>query len=117
MVAEVDLNVILGNLLDNAAEAIERADEKYLELQMRYDRNVLYISIYNSYDGKVELDKKGKLLTRKARKEEHGIGLESVELVLGKYGGKMRLSRENCIFKVDLMLFGKAAAGEEKELI
>ena len=45
IMAEVDLNVILGNLLDNAAEAVEMADEKYLELQMRYDRNVLYISI------------------------------------------------------------------------
>lgn len=117
VVAEVDLNVILGNLLDNAAEAIERADEKYLELQMRYDRNVLYISIYNSYDGKLELDKKGRFLTRKARKEEHGIGLESVKLVLGKYGGKMRLSHENCIFKADLVLFGKAAVGEEKGLL
>lgn len=72
---------------------------------------------YNSYDGKVEADRKGRLLTRKARKEGHGIGLESVKLVLGKYGGKMKLSHENCIFKVDLMLFGKAAAGEEKELI
>ena len=104
MVAEVDLNVILGNLLDNAAEAIERADEKYLELQMRYDRNVLYISIYNSYDGKVELDKKGKLLTRKARKEEHGIGLESVEFVLGKYGGNLKITHKKRIFKVDFML-------------
>ncbi len=83
IMAEVDLNVILGNLLDNAAEA----------------------------------DRKGRLLTRKARKEGHGIGLESVKLVLGKYGGKMKLSHENCIFKVDLMLFGKAAVGEEKELL
>lgn len=114
---EVDLNVILGNLLDNAAEAIVRADEKYLELKMRYDRNVLYISIHNSYDGKVELDKNGKFLTRKDRKEEHGIGLESVELVVKKYGGELMTSHENCIFKVDLMLLAQAAVREEKELL
>ena len=117
VMSEVDMNIILGNLLDNAAEAMERAEEKYLNLQMTYFKNIMYISLYNSYDGKVEADRKGRLLTRKARKEGHGIGLESVKLVLGKYGGKMKLSHENCIFKVDLMLFGKAAVGEEKELL
>ncbi len=105
VIPEVDLNVILGNLLDNAAEGIAGADEKYLELQMRYDRNVLYISVYNSFDGKVELDKRGRLLTRKAGKEGHGIGLESVGLVVKKYDGILKTSHENCIFKVDLMLY------------
>ncbi len=113
---EADLNIILGNLLDNAAEGIEGADEKYLDLQMRYERNVLYISIYNSYDGQVELDKNGRFRTRKVRKEGHGIGLESVEFVLKKYGGKLMISHENCIFKADLMLYAQAAAREEKEL-
>ncbi len=111
--SEVDMNIILGNLLDNAAEAMEKAEEKYLNLQMTYFKNIMYISPYNSYDGKLEFGKDGKIRTRKADGNEHGIGLRSIELVVKKYDGAIKISHENCIFKVDLVLYTKAAVGNE----
>ena len=108
---EVDLNIILGNLLDNAAEAMEKAKEKYLNLQMTFEKNILYISLYNSFDGKLETDKDGKIRTRKADRSEHGIGLRSIDLVVKKYNGTIRILKENYIFKVDLILYTKAAVG------
>ncbi len=113
VMSEVDMNIILGNLLDNAAEAMERAEEKYLNLQMTYFKNIMYISLYNSYDGKLEFGKDGKIRTRKADGNEHGIGLRSIELVVKKYDGAIKISHENCIFKVDLVLYTKAAVGNE----
>ena len=105
----VDLNIILGNLLDNAAEAMEKAEEKYLNLQMTFEKNILYISLYNSFDGKLETGKDGKIRTRKADGGGHGIGLRSIELVVKKYNGTIRISKENYIFKVDLILYTQAA--------
>lgn len=108
---EMDLNIILGNLLDNAAEAMEKAEEKYLNLEMTFEKNILYISLYNSFDGKLETDKDGKIRTRKADGSEHGIGLRSIDLVVKKYNGTIRISKEIDIFKIDLLLYIKAAAG------
>lgn len=101
----VDLNIILGNLLDNAAEAMAKAEEKYLNLQMAFTKNIMYISLHNSYDGKLTLGKEGKLRTRKTDGDQHGIGLRSIELVVKKYNGAIRISHENYIFKVDIMLY------------
>lgn len=108
VIPEVDLNIILGNLLDNAAEAMEKAEEKYLNLQMTFYKNILYISLYNSFDGKLNLDKGGKIQTRKENGSEHGFGLRSIELAVKKYDGAVKISHENCIFKVDLILYTQA---------
>ena len=112
--SDVDMSIILGNLLDNVAEAMEKAEEKYLNLQMTYFKNIMYSSLYNSYDGKLEFGKDGKILTRKADGNEHGIGQRSIELVVKKYDGAIKISHENCIFKVDLMLYTQAAVRNER---
>lgn len=66
--SDFDLNMLLGNLLDNALEAVEHVKEKYLRVELRYQKGVLVIHICNSFDG--ILQQKGKdFLTRKKDKE------------------------------------------------
>lgn len=51
------INVILGNLLDNAIEAAQNSKEKYLGIDIRTKRGLLFITIENSYDGSIQLHK------------------------------------------------------------
>ena len=46
-----DLNVILGNLLDNAVEALAGSGDKWLALSLQVDRGVFFLKIANRYDG------------------------------------------------------------------
>lgn len=104
LMSGVDFNTILGNLLDNAQEALRTAKEKYLDIQLKYEQGNLYLSVYNSYDGTVQTDKKSRLKTRKLDAENHGYGLHSVERIVKKYNGVMKTSCDEKLFHVDLIL-------------
>lgn len=67
MISEADLNIVLGNLLDNAGEALQKSDEKHLDICLKYERGILYLSIYNSFDGVVYKGSNSKFKTRKQR--------------------------------------------------
>ena len=88
-----DLNVILGNLLDNAVEGLARSGEKRLSLSLRFDRGMLFLRLTNTYDG-VAL-KTGELEggVYRSRKDEsgHGLGLSIVRRTVEKYHGQLRL--------------------------
>ncbi len=43
-----DLNVLLGNLLDNAIDASMRTEEKKLKLMIKLDKGILFLNICNS---------------------------------------------------------------------
>jgi len=59
-----DINIILGNLLENAIEAARQTEEKKLTVAIREEKGVLKIHIENSYNG--ILQQKGtKFLTTK----------------------------------------------------
>ena len=45
------LNVILGNLLDNAIYAAKQSEKKYLSIFIREKQGILYIQVENSYSG------------------------------------------------------------------
>ena len=49
-----DLNVILGNLLENAICASQDSEDKYLAVEINYDKEMLFVRIQNSYAGKLE---------------------------------------------------------------
>ena len=46
-----DLNVVLGNLLDNAIEAAGQTEEKELKIAMKLDKGILFINVRNSCRG------------------------------------------------------------------
>ncbi|CAK20205.1 two-component sensor histidine kinases, putative [Listeria welshimeri serovar 6b str. SLCC5334] len=88
-VAPFDLSTILGNLIDNAAEALEYApNEKWIRIKVSYQVGFLMIQVSNSFDGVVHLDKK-KIISRKGNIDNHGIGLASIETIAKEYNGEM----------------------------
>ena len=99
-----DLNVILGNLLENAIQAASHSSEKKLFLLMKFEKGMLFINVRNTYEG--GLIKKGKdYLTTKEKAAQHGIGLKNVERVIHSYHGNIAISDTDNIFDVKIMLY------------
>lgn len=103
-----DLNVLLSNLLDNAIEAISKVNDKLLNIRIRFSQGILYISVYNTFDGKL-CEKDGRLLSIKSNIGNHGVGLENVRKIVEKFDGTMKIEHESNIFKIDIILFFKTA--------
>ena len=90
--------------MDNAIYAIKNSEHKQIKIEIEFDRNIFYIIITNSYCGRI-LSKNGQLQTTKKDKDNHGIGLRSVEAVIKKYDGIMDIDYDNSNFCVSILLY------------
>lgn len=102
-----DVSIILGNLLDNALQALSHVDDKRkkrLSIQMREDSGYLYIRIVNSHNEKLRRKGKG-FQTTKRNKYGHGIGLKNVGQIVEAYGGHMEIEHTDEMFSVEMLLF------------
>lgn len=103
-----DLCIILGNLLDNALEAVQKLPEgegRRIRLTVRLTRGVLLITVENPYAGDISVDSRGKI--RSSKTGEHGIGLISVERTAAKYDGEVTICHGKGAFRVSVMLCQK----------
>lgn len=104
--AEYDIFYVLGNLLDNAIEAIEKcdADNRYINVKIINHNNMFQLYIENNYE--IEPQKNGKrfLSTKQNEKNEHGWGIENVKEIVERYKGMLDISYQNQRFKVDLVI-------------
>lgn len=98
-----DINVVVGNLLENAVEAAEKTEEKIVRGSIILKKGVLRIQLENSYNGVLVQDKHG-FRTTKRNKESHGIGLKSVKNILEKYNGAMEVA-EGTLFSVNAVMY------------
>ena len=99
-----DINIILGNLLENAIEAARQAEEKKLSVNIKEEKGILKIHVENSYSG--TLRQKGtKLLTTKKDSNLHGLGLGNVENIVQKYHGTMKIEKKDRLFSVQILLY------------
>jgi len=102
-IASFDLNTILGNLLDNALEALEKSSEKKLDISIKYNKNILIIKIGNSFNGTV----KKNLKTTKANPAKHGLGLKSVQMVVKKHNGCIQYDCGQEYFVTKVLLYNE----------
>lgn len=101
----IDIVIIIGNLLDNAVEATSKLKEnREIKISIEFNRNFLYISVINSYNGDL-LFKDKKLKTTHADNENHGLGLQSVQKSLDKYFGSMNVDYTSNNFCVDVLMY------------
>ena len=103
LINKFDMTVILGNLLDNAFEALEKTEDKQLNIDIEFDREILYIHVDNTYEGGIKI-KNGKLISKKQDKQSHGLGIMSIENVVNKYEGSIAIDYSLNVFKVDIMM-------------
>ncbi len=99
-----DLAVILGNLADNAIAALRGAPEKILCISLRYDKNILFLSVQNSCAEPPEFAG-GRPVRKQPDDPAHGIGLNSVGNALKKYHGSLKFSCEDALFTATAMLY------------
>lgn len=115
-----DVCLILGNLLENAVEAAQKAEGKrYIKIHMKYDKNNLLLHIANNYKGNLLRAKDSKLKSTKLDAGNHGVGLPSVYRVATKYHGTVLVDDsvpERFIVKV--VLYGEQEKlHEQSELL
>ena len=101
-----DLVTLLGNLLDNALEALKKVDreQRILTIKIMFSQERLIGRITNTYCGEIYL-KDDKILTSKKEKQKHGYGLSNVEKIIKKYNGYMEIDPANGEFRVDFIIY------------
>jgi sensor histidine kinase YesM len=99
-----DIAVILGNIIDNALEAVVKVEERWIDIKMKYTKGRLIIKINNSYDGIVNKSS-DHFHSRKEDMANHGMGLKSVQSVLQKYDGAMQITHDERKFKAKLLMY------------
>lgn len=104
VIQSFDLNVIIGNLLENAIEAAINSQEKWLEVFLSYEQGILFIRVRNSYINVVQ-KQEGIYITTKKEIQEHGIGLQNVKKVVENYKGDMHITDSDNIFDVKIILY------------
>lgn len=98
-----DINIILGNLLDNAYENTVKSESPQVYLDINYDRGVLHIIVKNTYDGEVHTEN-NRLVSRKIEKN-HGYGLNNIQRIIDKYNGQININYDTQIFEVMILMY------------
>lgn len=105
-----DLCAVLGNLLDNAFDAVRKdstSESRSIKLTIRRINCMLVIKVANTFSGELRATD-GKLKTTKTEKGLHGWGIESARTAAEKYSGTVQTTAENGVFTaVATMSFDK----------
>lgn len=101
---ESDLCVIIGNLMENAAEACARmnGEDRFIRVNSHLKYRILTITVDNSFEG--TLRQKGGVFLSSKRNGE-GIGLSSVSAVAKKYGGNAKFEERDGVFQSSVYLY------------
>lgn len=104
-ISKTDTAAIFSNLIENAVEACERSDEKYISVDL-YAANGIFpsVKIENSSDIEPLYDKNGFISNKKDGKD-HGLGMRSVKTAVEEYSGVFDWSynKERKIFRVSVI--------------
>lgn len=98
-----DISSVISNLLDNALEAAEKADEPYVEIRIFMYKDYLTIIVKNRFRY-VPSVPGGKLPTAKKDAENHGLGMTIVSEICERNGGVFRYSTNGAWFSASAML-------------
>lgn len=104
-VNKIDLIVILGNIIDNAIECVEKYSEekRIISLNINDKAQVLQIHIENYCEDEITFIN-GLPNTHKKDSNNHGIGVKSVKYIVDKYNGAFNIDYEDKMFNVDIIL-------------
>lgn len=94
---DVELCALLGNALDNAIEAAQKATEKRITVRARADKGTLMLRVENTLAHPPK-QKNGKLVTSKADGTRHGFGLAGMEEIARRYDGVCEIEYDETQF-------------------
>ena len=109
-IRDIDMAIVLGNLLENAFEAMlelsQRQPEKSippLELKLVTKGDMLLLSVKNPCLSHVVETEEG-YLSAKRDFAAPGMGLQNVKIIVDNYQGYLKVNQEEGSFQVQLML-------------
>ena len=97
-----DLNIIMGNLLDNALENTIKANKSNVNLSIRYANGLLDIIVSNTYQGKIQKESNHFI---SSKNEEHGFGIENVKRMVEKYNGEINIDYDGNMFTARVVIY------------
>lgn len=102
---EYDLGILIGNLVDNAIEAIEKIEieKRYLNIEIAYEPDYVVIKVANPFNQEV-LHYDNNYESTKEDKENHGYGLKNIIKIVEKHHGIIKINHDHGIFDVDIAL-------------
>lgn len=93
-ILDSDVNIIIGNLLDNAILAAKSSENSFIKINCREIHGLLVITMENNYS-KISKSPNGTFLSTKSN---GGIGLKSIISVSKKYRGNTRFDAKDGLF-------------------
>ncbi len=106
-----DLYCLFGNIMDNALESvmkIGKKEKRVINLSVKTKNNMLFIQSDNYYTGEIEF-KDGLPQTTKGDRKWHGFGMQSIKMIVQKYGGELSAYVVDDVFHLSI-LFGDISA-------
>lgn len=107
-----DLYCLFGNIADNALEAVTRIKDKekrVVNIVVKSRDNMVIVQAENFFEGRLELYD-GLPVTTKDDKNYHGFGMQSMRMIVRKYGGEMIVSAEGGVFRLTVLFPDTVAA-------
>ena len=102
-IPDLDLCILFGNCLENAVEAcgyVKDMSQRFINVDGKIQNGSLVIVMDNSFDGFIN-----KVNNRlKSRKKFGGIGLKTVQAVVGKYQGNIDMEYPQNVFSIFLKI-------------
>lgn len=101
-----EISICLGNLLDNAIEAVRdvEKDSRKIAIKVKVQSHNLYIEIRNPYES--SRNKKGEnYITTKSDVRSHGWGLQIIRDIVERHHGEMEITDRGKEFCIKVLLY------------
>lgn len=105
-ISDSDLYALFGNVIDNATEAVTQISDKSkrnVNLIVKNVNGFTSIEVDNYYSGNIRLGADGMPVTSKEDNGFHGFGLKSVEAIVARYDGDLKISLSDEIFSISIL--------------
>lgn len=114
-VAETDLSVLFGNLLENALEAVAREQTDHPAIRVLADTKggTLCLTVENTFTGTLRRGRDGALLS--AKPGSAALGHRSVTAIAEKYGGTARWESDGARCTASVLLFSTPSSAKNGE--
>ena len=98
------LNIILGNLLENAIYAAVHSSERFLHINIKVEKGIFCLEIINSYNGEIRSEG-DRLISTKGNNTNHGIGIQNVKRIIEDMHGELRINTDNNRFRANAFVY------------